>query len=247
MTTMLPASTTTVSAQAKRVSGGSYAGTRNTSPAYGKASTYTDITLNEINVLTSPSVVLNDSNIGVHGVSGASFDMQLTLSTTDTKVSPVIDLQRTSAILYENIIDKQDASLTSNFNVPIRFVDETDNDFGSHAAKHVTNIITLEEPAVGIKILFGANRPSAAGFRVYYKAGTTDDNLNDLPYVEVFEEGSNPPDEDINTLREYEYLAGGQVGNLDAFTQFQIKIVMTTTNSSKIPVIKDLRAVALVT
>ena len=245
--TLLPSDTTTIAAQAKRVSGGSYAGTRNTSPSYGKAGTYSDIVLNELNVLTSPSVVLNDSNVGVHGVSGASFDMQLTLSTTDPKVSPVVDLQRASAILYENIIDKQDSSATSGFNVPIRYVDETDNDFGTHAAKHVTNIITLEEQAVGLKILFAANRPSTAGFRVFYKTGTTDDNLDDLPYVEVFEEGSNPADENGITLRDYEYLAGGQVGNLDAFTQFQIKIVMTSTNSSKIPYIKDLRAVALVT
>jgi len=247
LATLLPSDATTISAQTKRVSGGSYAGTRNTSPSYGKASTYSDIILNETNVLTSPSVVLNDSNVAVHGVSGASFDMQLTLSTTDTKVSPIIDLQRASAILYENIIDKQDSSATSGFNVPIRFVNETDNDFGSHAAKHVTNIVTLEEQAVGLKILFAANRPSAAGFRVYYKTGTTDDNLDDLPYIEIFEEGSNPPDEDGVTLREYEYLAGGQVGNLDAFAQYQVKIVMTSTNSSKIPYIRDLRAIALVT
>ena len=88
--------------------------------------------------------------------------------------------------LYENVIDKQDQSATSGFNVPIRFVDETDNDLGTHAAKHVTNIVTLQDQAVGLKILFAANRPSAAGFRVYFKTGTADDTLEDLPYVEVF-------------------------------------------------------------
>ena len=244
---LLPSDVTTIAAQAKKVSGGSYAGTRNTSPAYSKASEYSDITLNEVNVLTSPGVVLNDSNVGVHGISGASFDTRLYLTTSDTKVSPIIDLQRASVALYENVIDKQDQSATSGFNVPIRFVDETDNDLGTHAAKHVTNIVTLQDQAVGLKILFAANRPSAAGFRVYFKTGTADDTLEDLPYVEVFEEGSNPGDEDGVTLREYEYLAGGQVGNLNAFTQFQVKIVMTSTNSSKIPFIKDLRVIALVT
>jgi len=172
--------------------------------------------------------------------------MQLALATDDPKVSPIIDLQRAAVITYENIIDKQDEVSTSGFNVPISFVDETDNELGSHAAKHVTSIITIEEPAVGLKILFAATRPSAAGFRVYYKTGTTDDNLDDLPYIELTEVGSNPPDED-GRFREYTYLAGGDGGFLDAFTQYQVKIVMTSTNSSKIPIIKDLRAIALVT
>lgn len=245
--TLLPSPDTTITAQAKKVSGGSYAGTRNTSPAYGKDAAYTNITLNEMNRLSSPSVVLNDSNVSVHGVSGGSFDMQLSLTTLDTKVSPVVDLQRLSATLDEIMIDKQDASVTSGFNVPLAFVDETDPVLGSHAAKHVTTPVVLEEPAVGIKILFAANRPSTAGFRVYYRAGTSDDNLDDISYIELTEVGSNPADENLTTFRQYEYLAGGEVGNLDAFTQYQVKLVMTSTNSSKYPVVRDLRAIALVT
>lgn len=244
--TMMPSAGTTIAASAKLVNGSSYAGTRNTGPTYAKASTYSNITLGDTNRLTAPNVVLNDSNIGVHSVSGASFDMQLSLATDDTKVSPVIDLQRSSVLLSENIIDKQDVSSTNGFNVPIEFIDETDATLGSHAAKHVTTPVVLEEPAVGIKIMFGANRPGSAGFRVFFKTGTADDNLDDFPYIEIAESTSNPGDENREVFRQYEYLAGGQVGNLDSFTQYQVKIVMTSTNSSKIPTIKDLRAIALV-
>ena len=69
----------------------------------------------------------------------------------------------------------------------------------------------------------------------------------DKPFVEVTREADLAPDDDGITFRDYEFLAGGQAGNLDAFTQFQIKIVMNTTNTSKIPIFKDLRTVALVT
>lgn len=241
-----PSAGTTISASAKLVSGSSYAGTRNTGPTYAKASSYSSIILGETNILSSPNVVLNDSNATVHSVSGASFDLKIDMATDDTKVSPVIDLQRAAVLTTENIIDKQDPSVTTNFNVPITFVNETDKTLGSHAAKHITIPVILEEPAVGIKILFAANRPAAAGFRVYFKTGTADDKLDDLPYTEIAEETNNPGDEDKTKFRQYEYLAGGQVGNLDSFTQYQVKIVMTTTNSSKIPVIKDLRAIALV-
>ena len=244
--TMLPSAGTTIAASAKLVNGSSYAGTRNTGPTYAKASTYSNIALGEPNTLAAPNVVLNDSNIGVHSVSGASFDMQLSLATDDTKVSPVIDLQRSTVLLTENIIDKQDNSSTSGFNVPIEFINETDAVLGSHAAKHVTVPVVLEEPAVGIKIMFGANRPGSAGFKVFFKTGTADDNLDDFAYTEIAESTSNPGDENSSVFREYEYLAGGQVGNLDSFTQYQVKVVMTSTNSSKIPTIKDFRAIALV-
>lgn len=245
--TLQPSAGTTISASAKFVSGSSYAAVRNTSPAYAKDASYGSIQLNERNRLESPQVILNDSNVGVHSISGASFDLKLDLATDDPKVSPVIDLERATVYAVENIIDRQDVSSTTNFNVPISFVDETDRDAGSHAAKHVTEVINLEEPAVGLNILFSANRPGAAGFKVYFKTGTADDNLDDLPYVEVSETTNNPADEDRTKFRQYEYLAGGQVGNLDAFTQFQVKIIMTSTNSSKSPIIKDLRAIALVT
>ena len=58
---------------------------------------------------------------------------------------------------------------------------------------------------------------------------------------------NNPSDDDNQTFREYEYLPGGQVGNLDSFTKFQIKIVMRSNNQSKVPTIKDLRVIAMVT
>ena len=246
--TILPSVGTTISASAKKSTGSSYAGNRNTSPSYAKASSYSGITLNEVNFNSEPHVILNDSNVGVHsGVSGASFDLRLQLATTDTKVSPVIDLQRVTIQGQENIIDEQDAASTTGKNIPITFVAETDATRGSSAAKHITRTVVLEEPAVGIKILFAANRPAAANFRVFFKTGVADDDLNDFAYTEIAESTSNPADEIKTVFREYEYLAGGQVGNLDAFTQYQIKIVMESTNSSKIPVIRDLRAIALVT
>ena len=241
-----PSAGTTVSPTVKLTSGSSYASGRNTGPTNAKDAAFSSITLNETNTLQSPSVILNDSNEAKHSVSGRSFEMNLALATDDTKVSPVVDIQRVVVAATENIIDKQDESLTTNFNVPITFVNETDRTQGSHACKHITIPVVIEEPAVGIKILFAGNRPSVGGFRVYFKTGQADDNLNDFPYTEIAEATSNPADEVKSIFREYEYLAGGQVGNLDAFTQFQVKVVLTTTNSSKFPTIKDFRAIALV-
>jgi hypothetical protein len=173
--------------------------------------------------------------------------MLLNLATSDTKVSPVIDLQRCNITTFENLIDNQDSAATDGFNVPLSFVAETHPTDGSSAAKHVTSQITLEEPAVGLKIIFAANRPTNSDFKVYYKTGTGDDVLDDRNWVLVGKEADLPADDDGITFRDYEYLAGGIGGSLTPFTTFQIKIVFTSTNSSKVPTIQDLRAIAMAT
>ena len=166
--------------------------------------------------------------------------MKLNLSTDDVKVSPVIDMQRMSVATFENVIDSGGGG---SFN----YIPETDALNGSAACKHITRPVTLEEPAVGLKILFAANRPTPASFSVYYKTGTSDDNLDDIAYTLIAESTANPADDDGTTFRQYEFLPGGTEGTLNQFTKFQVKVVMQSTNSSKPPKIKDLRVIALVT
>ena len=242
---------TSLTAQIKLANGLSYAGSTARSAASGAGSSYSagsykDCLINEVNHNDAPGIILSDSNQSTASLS-PSGNLKLSLSTTDTKVSPVIDLQRISLLSFENIIDNQANSPGTNVNVPLSYVAETDATEGSHAAKHVTKTVTLEESAVGLKILFAANRPAEAEFEVYFKTGTADDDFNSTAWSLIGENGSQPADNDVEVFREYEFLPGGQVGNLSAFTKFQIKIVMTSTNSSKIPTIKDLRVIALVT
>ena len=64
-------------------------------------------------------------------------------------------------------------------------------------------------------------------------------DLNDAPYTLV---PSVPISEtaDENTLQEIEY----EIDPTNDFSQFQLKIVMTSTNAAKTPIINDLRAIA---
>jgi len=56
-----------------------------------------------------------------------------------------------------------------------------------------------------------------------------------------------PSDDNPDVFREYSYLEGGLGGISPAFTQFQIKIVFKSNNSCKVPVIRDIRAIAMAT
>jgi len=252
VTTLIPENVS-VSAKIKTVGSSSgtgvlsYANRRNLGPALSLAGTFETIALNEMNVTDEPKAILSDSNETFHlNANEKSFVMQLDLTTSDNKVSPVVDLQRANVTTFENLIDKPDASATDGFNVPLSFVAETHPISGSAAASHVTSIVSLDEPSVGIKIIVSANRPTDADFEVYYKTGTTDDNFDEISWVEIAKEFTNPADNDGTTFRDYEYLVGGQGGDLSAFSKFQIKIVMVTKNSSAIPTFRDLRAIALV-
>ena len=243
---------TTLGASVKLTEGASFGdiqGGRNEAAngAYVKDTTYSAITINELNVTETAKIIASDSNETISLSGNKSFTMLLNLATSDTKVSPVIDLQRCNITTFENLIDNQDSAATDGFNVPLSFVAETHPTDGSSAAKHVTSQITLEEPAVGLKIIFAANRPTNSDFKVYYKTGTGDDVLDDRNWVLVGKEADLPADDDGITFRDYEYLAGGIGGSLTPFTTFQIKIVFTSTNSSKVPTIQDLRAIAMAT
>jgi len=171
------------------------------------------------------------------------------LTTTSDFVSPVILMSRTGIIAENNLIDNQDsdASVVSPLNNPLTWVDETDPQSGSHLSKHITRPISLEQPAVGLKVLIGANRPDNANFDLYYRtiSAGEDININDVSYVLASQETIVQTDEDRNVYRDYEYTIGGLGGDLVPFTTFQLKIVMRSSNSSKVPTFRDLRAIAL--
>ena len=149
----------------------------------------------------------------------------LQMSTSDTKVSPVIDLQRVSVLTLENVIDNVDA------------------------AQHITNPVTVNDSSRAIKVVFSANRPTGSDFEVYVKSATdedalsaTDDDDNFITdWVLVPIDKALPTDENPTTFREYEYTI-----DLSQFTAYQVKVVMQSNNSSKSPTIRDLRAIALV-
>lgn len=172
-------------------------------------------------------------------------NVQISMTTTDDAVSPTVDLQRTGMVVIQNMIDKQDSASTDGFNVPNHYFAETTPNSGTHLAKHVTVPTTLAEDAVGLKILIAANRPPDADFDVYYKVADAGSNLSDVNWVLVSPEKQQPVDTNKNVFREYRYLVGGTGGFLDPFTKFQIKIVMKSTNSARVPVFRDLRAIAL--
>lgn len=190
----------------------------------------------------------SDTNLLNQGTPRRSVQITASLSTNSNFVSPVIDMDIASLAAANNLIDNQDSAATDNpLNLPLNYVAETDPANGSHLSKHITVPINLEQPAVGLKVIIGANRPNLANFDLYFRTipAGADTNLDDIAFTLAPAETIVQTDEDLNIFRDYEYTIGGLGGTLTPFTTFQLKIVMRSSNSSKVPTFRDLRAIAL--
>lgn len=179
-----------------------------------------------------------------------SMSMQVKLSSTDGLVSPVIDMQRAKVNLVHNLISRQDSSATDGFNVPLTYVTERHPNEGTESAKHITKITTLTEEATGLKILLAANKPPQSEFLVYWRTASAGDAINTRGWTLVTPDSTSPVltfDTNPNIFREYRYLVGGDGGTMQPFTQFQVKIVMRSTSSAKVPSFRDLRVISLAT
>lgn len=243
MASLIPTDTT-LSTSVKTITGQSVAGTET---AYQIQSSYEPIELGQNINFDAPQMIASADNETSEIAGAKSFKLKSVMTTDDANVSPVIDLQRATVLAISNTIDKPAASPAAGFNVPINYVAETDPKGGSSAAKHISSVITLAEDAVGVKVFISANKPSAASFDVYYRVASGDDNISDISWTLVTPETALISDDNPNIFREYAYLVGGNTGTLDAFNQMQIKIVMVSENSSKVPILRDIRSIALAT
>lgn len=233
----------------KGISGKSYAGSE--SP-YVQYSTATAFIPKYNNYYAFPRSIAHSTREGSMGHS--SLLVYGTMTTTSNFVSPVIDMQRASVNLVENIIDSPVSQATSGGSKVVldvatsgyeTYIPETDALNGSASAKHITKSVRLLSPANGLKVFAGINKPSVCEVELYYKAQMGDVEFDSVPWSLATVDTAMPSDDDNITFREYIYTIGGDTGTMPDFTKFKLKIVMKSTNSSRVPAIRDLRAISL--
>ncbi len=218
---------------------------------------FESISLNSNNYFENPRIIASRVNevANLQSFLGyKSFVMEMTLSTSDTKVSPVIDLDRVNVITTMNRIDKPISNYISDSRVNSLYDDPT-------SAIYVSKVIRLQKSADSLKVYFDAYRDVSNEIVVMYRL-LRSDTPDDQQLFELFpgfrnvdangnviDAKNNDGTPDINVLpsstdseyRSYEYTAK----DLPLFNGFQIKIIMAGTNQSIVPKIKDLRAIAV--
>ena len=198
----------------------------------------------------NPHVILTDSNEAAYASIAQSTKITATLSglAGNDFVSPVIDVQRAHLLTINNLIDRPDNSATTDFNVPLTFVAETDPTNSSALAAHITKPVRLANGASGLKVLFGGHRMSGSHLDLYYRTTLTgtDSDILENSFILASIDNAVPNDVSKETFHEYTYTIGGDFAKDEQeFDQYQLKLVMTGQNSSNVPRVKDLRTIAV--
>jgi hypothetical protein len=123
-----------------------------------------------------------------------------------------------------------------------QFFDEIAPEGSSSLSKYVTTPVKLANPSTYLRVKFAANIPTESDVLVYYKTCTGDSKqLSATKYTLA------SPDSTISKVElgnkafsDVNYTLTG----IPAFDTIVVKIVMKSTNSSAVPLIRDLRIIA---
>jgi hypothetical protein len=252
-----PGSSTSVSAFIRSVSGTSVSGSETSFLDNG----IEPVQLNALNTLRSVRLVCSKENeteylSNLPNQRNKSFTTGITLSTTDSNLSPIIFLDTA----FTEFISSRLNSPVSDYALDGRSNSILDD---PHAAVYVSRSVNLVNPATSLKVILSAYRHESADFRVLYSLFRPDsseveqsfelfpgyDNLiSTASGLSVVDPSLNngKPDSFVsssldNEFKEYEFTAD----NLGLFTGYVIKIVMSGTNQAYPPRIKELRTIAV--
>lgn len=248
---------TNINASARTVSGTSVDGTEASFSDKG----FETVNLNTSNYFSSPRLIcsrINEVEKLSNMPGNKSLTMNLELNTTNSYISPVVDLDRTSVILTTNRINNPIQNYVTDNRVASLETDPS-------AFVYATNAISLETPATSIKVIVAAYVNTYSDVRAFfsllndpeeqpiyypfpgYDNLTADGTIIDLSanngkpdklYSKVDSLGFNSSD---LTYTDLEFT----IDSLPPFRYFSIKLNGTSTTQAYPPRFKQLRVIAL--
>lgn len=172
---------------------------------------------------------------------GGSLKLNMQLASTDDTISPVIDMGRLGSVLVRNIINNDSTG--------------EDNYSGGNAqARYITRKVILnpEFESQDLKVYLNAYLPKNSSIKVYFKVnapGTTSFEIENK-FVEMYATSKvgNEREGFAEYIFETSSTANDPLSSCLAdgakFNTFQIKIVMLSDDTTQVPIIRDLRAIA---
>jgi hypothetical protein len=172
----------------------------------------------------------------------------ITLTNTDSNLTPIVDLNATGICLTKNLIDPYDIAISNS---------ELSATEGTAHAKYATKAITLNDEfdANGISVYIDVNKPSGTNIEIFYRILNRYDysiEFKDSPWYRLPKKSNAVPalisvdyaEESYEQLN-IEYVGANGV-NYNSFNQLAIKVVFYSDEPSRVPLIKNLRVIATV-
>jgi hypothetical protein len=201
--------------------------------SFVKDTTYTEVTLGEINYFTSTKLVASELNEINNMNSTKSFTMEIEMLSDRDNLSPVIDLEKCSIVTTANVYNNATPSKTIG---------------GECVANYITRLARLDKSATALRAMLSGNTFTQSNIVVMYKLVPVGfgGNVDDLDF-EFFNTDGRPDSgailaqNDPGLFEDFEYTID-DAANFDAF---QIKISLVGYQQPYIPRVKDLRIIAL--
>tara|TARA_B100001029_G_scaffold135219_1_gene114084 strand:- start:17 stop:760 length:744 start_codon:yes stop_codon:yes gene_type:complete len=221
---------------------------------------FESVTLNDNNWMDSPRLIA--SNVNAENKLSAlpgnkSANLKLTLGTTDSRLSPIIDLQRSALVLTSNRVNNVITDFATDPRVNEMGADPT-------AFRYISKEVELVNPATSIRIMLEGHLTSRNDIRAFY-AISDKQNFNPIfvpfpGYANLDQDGqvidlaknngqsdtfiapTNEESFDSNNLEfnPYEFT----IDNLPSFKSYRIKLVATSTSQVYVPQVRALRVIA---
>ena len=213
--------------------------------AYSKTNTAEFITLNDNHFLDSPAIVASPINETNEMASVRSFTCTLQMQSPRNNLSPMVDVSSLGALGIMNRLNNIDSG--TDLATGLTYVDSTEPDGDNNAFVYCTRKVSLATPGTAVKVMLDGFRPANTDIKVLYKVLEND---NSTPFDDVgwnYFNVDGSPDitvgSDARNFKEYNYSVEG----ISEFSAFAVKIVGQSTNTCKVPLVSNMRAIALAT
>jgi len=201
--------------------------------SFVKDTTYSDVTLGEVNYFAATKVIASEINEINNMNSQKSFTMEIDMNSEVDNLSPVIDLEKCSIITTANVIN----NITPSKQIG-----------GECVANYITRVARLDKSSTGLRVMLAANTFTPSNIVLMYKLVPVGygGNLDDLDF-EFFNVDGRPDSGQIiaqnnpDIFTDFEYT----LEDVSSFDAFQIKISLVGYYQPYIPRVKDLRIIAL--
>jgi len=219
------------------------------------------VAINQTNYLTTPRTIASNVNAAAQlsNITGEkALQMRLLLSTSDSRVSPVIDGQRCSVITISNRVNNVISNFATDSRVNAINTDPT-------ACQYITKELILENNATSIKVTVDAHINLDSQIRAFYAISDKEgfepiftpfpgySNINVRGLVINENDNNGESDKLVSKTNAYGFDASSlqfkeytfTADRLPPFRTYRIKIIMTSNSQVYVPRIRDLRVLAL--
>jgi hypothetical protein len=210
---------------------------------------YEGINFGQEHALTYEAQVYSYSNEQANLGGDKSLSIRAGMVTQTSTVSPVIDTRKCSMIAIANDINGPDD------------ISGEDGNNGTAASKYISRRVILDDgqDAEDLRVYLSNQIPAGCDVRVYgrFQNATDPSNFDDLEWIQLELAQAPIVSTGKSGFVEYQYTiptANKNAGVLEytagsvtysGYKNFAVKVIPTSTNSSVVPLVRELRAIAL--